>query len=123
MTTKKTARRPAKKTARRAPKPLPIPSAAASLDKIAGVLGSLAVLTDVAAVETARKVNVRLAKDARGLWKTGDGSRVLVQNMADAHLFYALAKARRGEYPDSYSKKVEVGVLESEALRRLLKGV
>jgi hypothetical protein len=119
MNTKK---KTAKKTARRSPAARPM-KAEAALAGIAQSLAALVGLTDAPAIETARKINARLAKDATGLWTTGDGSRVPVANMPDQHLFYALAKARRGEYPDTYSRKVEVAVLESEVLRRLIKGV
>lgn len=119
MNTKK---KTAKKTARRSPAARPT-KADAALAGIAQSLAALVGLTDAPAIETARKINARLAKDATGLWTTGDGSRVPVATMSDQHLFYALAKARRGEYPDTYSRKVEVAVLESEALRRLIKGV
>jgi hypothetical protein len=78
-------------------------------------------LIDSEAVQAAARINALIRKDADALWTTGDGSRVPVKAMSDSHLFYALAKAKRGEYPDSYSRKVQVGTLESEALRRLLK--
>jgi hypothetical protein len=52
-------------------------------------------------------------------WTCGDGSRVEVGAMRDSHLFYALAKAGRGEYPDSHARQVGVRALELEALRRL----
>lgn len=119
-TTKKTAtHKPARKPAKR----LTVKAGDLALTQIAQSLAILVNLSDAPAVETARKINARLAKDASGLWTTGDGSRVPVADMADQHVFYALAKARRGEYPDSYSRKVDVATLESEALRRLLKGV
>jgi hypothetical protein len=111
-TKKKTVRRPAMK------KPT---TAETALTQIARELTALVCLTDAHAVEISRKIAIKLKTSADGLWTTGDGSRVPVASMSDQHVFYALAKARRGEYPDTYSRKVEVGVLESEALRRLLK--
>lgn len=80
-------------------------------------------LIESEAVQAAAKINQMIRERADGLWTTGDGSRVPVASMTDSHLFYALAKARRGEYPDTYSRKVEVSTLEAEALRRLLKVV
>ena len=59
------------------------------------------------------------AVDRHATWTCGDGRRVRVRTMSDAHLFYAIAKAGRGEYPDSYSRKTGVATLEREALRRL----
>lgn len=53
------------------------------------------------------------------LWTTGDGSRIQVGAMTDSHLFYALAKARRGEYPDTASRATGVRALKLEAFRRL----
>jgi hypothetical protein len=44
-----------------------------------------------------------------------------VQAMNGAHLFYAIAKGYRGEYPSQYSRSLVH--LENEALRRLLAGV
>src|SRR5688572_31835214 len=35
------------------------------------------------------------------------------------HLFYALAKARRGEYPDTHARATGIEALELEAFRRL----
>ncbi len=52
-------------------------------------------------------------------WTTGDGSRVQVGAMTDQHLFYALAKARRGEYPDTHARATGIEALELEAFRRL----
>lgn len=52
-------------------------------------------------------------------WTTGDGSRVEVCTMTNSHLFYALAKAQRGEYPDSASRATGVRALKIEAFRRL----
>lgn len=80
-------------------------------------------LIESEAVQAAAKINQMIRERADGLWTTGDGSRVRVDAMSDSHLFYALAKARRGEYPDTYSRKVEVSALEAEVLRRLLKVV
>jgi hypothetical protein len=65
---------------------------------------------------------VRLQTDSTdryATWTCSDGRRVPVRTMSDSHLFYAIAKARRGEYPDSYSRKTGVEALEREALRRL----
>ncbi len=53
------------------------------------------------------------------MWTTGDGGRIQVGYMTDAHLFYALAKAGRGEYPDTASRATGVRVLKIEAFRRL----
>ena len=53
------------------------------------------------------------------LWTPGDGSRVQVSAMTDQHLHYALAKATRGEYPDSASRRTGVRALKIEAFRRL----
>lgn len=78
-------------------------------------------LIESEAVVAAGKINQLIRERADGLWTTGDGSRVRVDAMSDSHLFYAIAKARRGEYPDTYSRKVEISTLEAEALRRLLK--
>lgn len=52
-------------------------------------------------------------------WTTGDGSRVEVGGMTDSHLFYALAKAGRGEYPDCKSRQTGIRALKIEAFRRL----
>lgn len=52
-------------------------------------------------------------------WTGGDGTRIAVSRMSESHLFYALAKARRGEYPDSYSRQTGIEALEVEAFRRL----
>ena len=54
-------------------------------------------------------------------WTTGDGSRIRVQAMSDSHLHYALAKAHRGEYPDSVSRNTGIAALKAEAARRLLR--
>lgn len=62
----------------------------------------------------------RIINRSRGQsWTCGDGKRVPINEMSDSHLFYALAKARRSEYPDSWSRQVGVQALEGEALRRL----
>jgi hypothetical protein len=53
------------------------------------------------------------------LWTGSDGSRTAVSSMTDAHPHYALAKAGRGEYPDSASRAAGVRALELEAFRRL----
>lgn len=52
-------------------------------------------------------------------WTTSDGSRIQVGAMTDQHLFYALAKARRGEYPDSHARQTGIETLEVESFRRL----
>jgi len=52
-------------------------------------------------------------------WTSGDGSRIEVGCMTDQHLFYALAKARRGEYPDTHARATGIEALELEAFRRL----
>lgn len=54
-------------------------------------------------------------------WTTADGSKVRVQAMSDSHLHYALAKAYRGEYPDSASRLAGIDALKAEAARRLLR--
>lgn len=54
-------------------------------------------------------------------WTMGDGSRIVVCSMTDAHLFFALAKSHRNEYPDARSKASGRKALEKEALKRLLK--
>ncbi len=53
------------------------------------------------------------------LWTAGDGARIQVGAMTHSHLFYALAKAGRGEYPDSASRQTGVRALQLEAFRRL----
>lgn len=53
------------------------------------------------------------------LWTSQDGSRKKVAAMTDAHLFYALAKCCRGEYPDAESRATGVRALKIEAFRRL----
>jgi hypothetical protein len=53
------------------------------------------------------------------LWTSGDGSRVQVSEMSEAHLHYALAKGARGDYPDSASRRTGVRALKIEAFRRL----
>ncbi len=52
-------------------------------------------------------------------WTSGDGSRIEVSFMTDAHLYYALAKAGRGEYPDCASRAAGIRALKLEAFRRL----
>lgn len=52
-------------------------------------------------------------------WTCGDGKAIEVGSMTDSHLFYALAKAGRGEYPDTYSRQTGVRALKIEAFRRL----
>jgi hypothetical protein len=53
------------------------------------------------------------------LWTDSDGSRVRVADMTSAHLHYALAKAERGEYPDSICRQLGIRALKIEAFRRL----
>lgn len=52
-------------------------------------------------------------------WTNGDGSKTQVGAMSPQHLHYALAKALRGEYPDSASRRTGVRALKIEAFRRL----
>ena len=52
-------------------------------------------------------------------WTDHTGKAIEVGAMGDARLFYALAKAGRGEYPDSYSRQTGVRALKIEAFRRL----
>ncbi len=62
----------------------------------------------------------RLMNRSRGaVWTCGDGARIPVTAMSDSHIFYALAKVRRMEYPDSKSRETGAQALEGEALRRL----
>jgi hypothetical protein len=63
----------------------------------------------------------RLKASADAEWVTGRGEHVRVQAMAGSHLFYAIAKGYRGEYPTQYARALVH--LENEALRRLLAGV
>ncbi len=53
------------------------------------------------------------------VWTSQDGRELRVQAMSDSHLFYALAKGRRGEYGTWSEGAFKVKALESEALRRL----
>lgn len=55
------------------------------------------------------------------LWTTGDGSKVRVSAMSDSPLFFALAKAFRGEYYVSADRQKGIEALKLEAARRLLK--
>jgi hypothetical protein len=131
---------PVRKVARSAPRASSIrvdvtPELKTVLQDLGALLGSPASKDAIAAararrelieseaVVAAAKINDLIRTKAEGLWTTGDGGRVPVAGMSDSHLFYALAKARRGEYPDTYSRKVEVRTLEAEVLRRLLKVV
>jgi hypothetical protein len=65
------------------------------------------------------KVRTETKKSEQAMWTCGDGKRVKVRDMTDSHLFFAIAKGRRGEYPDSVTRKAGVEALEAEALRRL----
>src|SRR5687767_1112431 len=78
-------------------------------------------LLDSEAVQSAARINAMIRENYDGTWTIGDGTRVRVQAMSDSHLFYALVKAGRGEYPDSYSRRTGIRALEVEALRRLIK--
>jgi hypothetical protein len=80
-------------------------------------------LLESEAVQSAARINAMIRENHDGTWTTGDGTRVRVQAMSDSHLFYAIAKGRRGEYPDSYSRRTGIRALEVEALRRLIKVV
>lgn len=66
---------------------------------------------------------LHLATTERGdtwpTWTTHTGARVDVRRMGFDHLFYAIAKASRGEYPDSHARRTGVEALKREALRRL----
>lgn len=67
---------------------------------------------------------IELAKSpGQDLWTSGDGSRVPVREMSFAHLFYAIAKASRNEYPDSKTRALGVQALKREATYRLLREV
>jgi hypothetical protein len=68
-----------------------------------------------------RDIEGRIKASADAEWVTGRGEHVRVQAMNGAHLFYAIAKGYRGEYPSQYSRSLVH--LENEALRRLLAGV
>lgn len=71
--------------------------------------------------EPHRVADSEIARDAReDKWTTGDGSRIPVSEMTDQHLFFALAKSHRNEYPDARSKASGRRVLEKEAFARLL---
>lgn len=52
-------------------------------------------------------------------WHTHDGRDLPVQAMALSHLFFALAKHYRGEYPHGSLARRGVEGLQAEALRRL----
>src|SRR4051812_39014588 len=71
-----------KKTPKSPPAARPMTASDSALATIAQSLATLVGLTDAAGIETARKINARLAKDASGLWTTGDGSRVPVATMS-----------------------------------------
>jgi hypothetical protein len=53
------------------------------------------------------------------MWTNGDGSRVEVTKMTDAHLHYAIAKGYRGEYQDAKCRALGLPALKREAARRL----
>lgn len=53
------------------------------------------------------------------MWTTGDGRRIPVTEMSNPHLYYAIAKIHRGEYPDSKCREVGLPALQKEVLRRL----
>jgi hypothetical protein len=55
-------------------------------------------------------------------WTCGDGKRVKIMHMETAHLFYAIAKGYRSEYPDSLSRKLGLRALCAEAQYRLQSG-
>ena len=73
-----------------------------------------------AAFKLALRINDLIVQGLDAEWTTGDGSRVKVQAMADAHLFFAIAKAYRAESPDSRSRATGIDALKAEAMRRLL---
>lgn len=75
------------------------------------------------AEDRSRLASLRMfvGKHADSTWTTADGSKVRVQAMSDSHLHYALAKAYRGEYPDSASRLAGIDALKAEAARRLLR--
>lgn len=59
-----------------------------------------------------------IAKHADDLWLSENGRSIKTREMHKSHLYFALAKAYRGEYP-SGEFKGRVDKLEVEALRRL----
>lgn len=67
-----------------------------------------------------RKVHMRMGDHKLTEWTCGDGKRVRVSEMNDSHLFYAIAKAFRQEYPDARTREVGIDALKAEALRRLV---
>lgn len=52
-------------------------------------------------------------------WVQGDGARIKIRDMADAHLFFAIAKGYRDEYRPGSTAAVRMPALEREAKRRL----
>jgi len=52
-------------------------------------------------------------------WVQGDGGRIKIRDMADAHLFFAIAKGYRDEYRPGSTAAVRMPALEREAKRRL----
>lgn len=67
----------------------------------------------------ARHGAIRDVNLTRAEWTCGDGRRIRVIDMDDAHLFFALAKGFRNEYPDSVTRRDGVRALKAEALFRL----
>jgi hypothetical protein len=68
-----------------------------------------------------RDIEGRLEASKDAEWCKGDGNAIRVQAMSGSHLFYAIAKGYRGEYPPHYARSLVH--LENEALRRLIKRV
>jgi hypothetical protein len=52
-------------------------------------------------------------------WVSGDGSRIKISDMTDAHLFFSLAKGYRNEYGPRSVAQSRMPALEAEAKRRL----
>jgi hypothetical protein len=52
-------------------------------------------------------------------WVSGDGARIKIADMTDAHLFFSLAKGYRGEYGPGSVAQSRMPSLEAEAKRRL----
>lgn len=59
-----------------------------------------------------------LAQHANDEWLSQNGSRMSTREMSQSHLYFALAKAYRGEYPAAEFRG-RTDKLEAEALRRL----
>lgn len=68
-----------------------------------------------------QEIEGRIAASKDATWTSADGRCTRVQDMNTAHLFFAIAKGCRGEYPPSYARSTIH--LENEALRRLIAGV